>query len=153
MQSTDDIHLAGMLVGCIAEAMYSCEQMLIKQKFSNEFHTYISFPEPIQNLFGDDIQKIRAYKESVRVFFPKNRALTNVERHIWTSVENPYKDWHVNPTLHHRMLKAFDTGWENRFGIYLDDGWFYIYRSYCLLYRFKLIDHKIVSFQKSDDYH
>ena len=153
MQSTDDIHLAGMLVGGIAEAMYSCEQMLIKQKFSNEFHTYISFPESIQNLFGDDIQKIRAYKESVRVFFPKNRALTNVERHVWTPVENPYKDWDINPTLHRRMLKAFDTGWENRFGIYLDDGWFYIYRSYCLLYRFKLIDHKIVAFQKSDDKH
>lgn len=30
------------------------------------------------------------------------------------------------------------TGWDNRYGLYLDDGWMYVYRSGCLIGRFQL---------------
>jgi hypothetical protein len=158
MQSTVDKHLAGMLAGGIAEAMYGCENMIIKQKFSSDyFFNHINIPNAIIKAFGETIHEIEQYKESVRVFFPKNRAQTNVERHFWTTVENPYKDRTITSKLRYRMLKAFDTGWENRFGVYLDDGWFYIYRSHNLLYRFKLICdgnyYRIISFQKSENKH
>ena len=35
-----------------------------------------------------------------------------------------------------RIRLSHDTGWEARYGIYLDDGWYYVYRSEILLNRF-----------------
>ena len=37
-----------------------------------------------------------------------------------------------------RIVRAFYTDWDNRFGFYLDDGWVYVYRSFILLARFNL---------------
>ena len=37
-----------------------------------------------------------------------------------------------------RILRAFYTGWEARYGFYLDDGWIYTYRSHMLIARFRI---------------
>src|SRR5574344_1671159 len=91
-----------------------------------------------------------------RTFFPKNNACTNVERHLWVDVQTPYDHKEISEELRRRILKAFTTSWDDRFGFYLDDGWIYIYRSYCLLYRFRLDKHKdyrwvMRSFQRSGE--
>ena len=54
------------------------------------------------------------------------------------------------------MMKAFYTDWENRYGFYLDNGWFYVYRSYYLICRFMVRKNEqgeyiIYSIQQSDE--
>lgn len=35
-------------------------------------------------------------------------------------------------------MRAYGTDWDNRYGVYIDNGWFYVYRSHHLLLRYKL---------------
>ena len=54
-----------------------------------------------------------------------------------------------------RILKAFYTGWDDRYGFYLDDGWIHVYRSFVLLARFRLIkkgdSYTFVNIQRSQE--
>lgn len=150
-------HLAMMLTGAFAEAMYGCTYSMTKQKFGGHYE-FIDFPKSLPDSVLDQLYKIQSYEKENRIFFKKNIALTNVESHIWTNVDNPLDSYPVNDELYRRLLKAYDTGWEYRFGVYLDNGWFYIYRSHCLLYRFQLSKssagvRNVINFQKSDDPH
>lgn len=39
-------------------------------------------------------------------------------------------------------MKSHYTDWDHRYGIYLDDGWFYVYRSHVLLNHFQMSSDK-----------
>lgn len=152
-----NLHLAMTLTGAFAEAMYGCSYSMTKKKFGGNYEM-IDFLKSLPNLMSEELYQIRRYERKNRVFFKKNNALTNVERHIWTNIDNPLESYPVNDELYRRLLKAYDTGWEKRCGVYLDNGWFYIYRSHHLLYRFQLSapDHgvrRIINFQKCNDPH
>lgn len=139
MQSTEDKHLAGMLVGGIAEAMYGCERLMIKQKYTKDLcSNAITIPTIIQTLFTDKLQSIKHYEKSLQVFYPKNNALTNVERHHWKAVKNPFSHIVLTKEQRDRILLSAPTDWDCRFGLYLDDGWVYSYRSGVLIGRFQL---------------
>ena len=43
------------------------------------------------------------------------------------------------PDSYRKVLFAFHTDWENRFGFYLDNGWIYCYRSGFCLGRFRFV--------------
>lgn len=90
------------------------------------------------------LRKVQQYEQKVRKFFPKNAAMTNVERHHRVSASWPIhiQSENLSEETHRRILKAFYTGWENRYGFYLDDGWVYGYRSYRLLFRFQFKEEK-----------
>lgn len=124
-----DRHLNAILVGALADAMYGCKYYLIKKKYGE------SCPIKTPNFIPKNILEIH---RNNRYFFPKNNALTNVEKQIWKDVDNPYKDKVISIELHRRIVKAMYTGWENRYGFYLDDGWEYVYRSFVLICRFKI---------------
>lgn len=150
-------HLAMVLTGAFAEAMCGCTYSMTKQKFGGNYEC-IAFPKSLPNSIIEDLYQIRRYEKENRIFFKKNNALSNVERHIWTNVNNPIESYPVNDELYRRLLKAYDTGWENRYGVYLENGWFYIYRSHFLLYRFQLSKpnagvRNVINFQKSNDPH
>lgn len=139
MQSTEDKHLAGMLVGGIAEAMYGCERMMIKKKYTKDLcSNAITIPTNIQALFTDKLQSIKQYEKSIQVFYPKNNALTNVERHHWKAVKNPFSNIVLTKEQRDKILLSAPTDWDCRFGLYLDDGWVYSYRSGVLIGRFQL---------------
>lgn len=139
MQSTENKHLAGMLVGGIAEAMYGCKQIMIKQKYTKDLcSNAITIPTIIQTLFTDKLQSIKHYEKSLQVFYPKNNALTNVERHKWKAVDNPFSNIVFTKEQRDRILLSAPTDWDCRFGLYLDDGWLYSYRSGVLIGRFQL---------------
>lgn len=144
MKLPGDRYVNAILTGAFAEAMYGCEMTLIKMKYRPEgnWYNHIAFPNKVTEEYSDIFNAIKRHKENVRVFFPKNRALTNVERHKWSPIENPFKDIQIDAELRRRILKAFDTGWEARYGFYLDDGWIYVYRSGILLHRFQLQQNK-----------
>lgn len=126
--------------------MYGCEYYLIKKKYGEshllELPIYVS--KAMHNIHRQN-----------RSFFPKNNAMTNVEKHKWIDSYNPFTDKTISQELRRRIVKAMYTGWDNRYGFYLDDGWEYVYRSFCLLSRFKLSKlndgtYRIVHYQKSD---
>ena len=106
--------------------------------------------------YGDIITEIKQRGYENRYFFKKNDALTNVERHIWKTVDNPYSDLTIDDAFKSAIMRAYHTGWEQRYGAYLDNGWFYVYRSHHLLLRFRLIyksdnTYRISNLQISND--
>lgn len=57
----------------------------------------------------------------------------DVERHIWTHYDSSFENRQFIPEEYRRHIRSSHTGWEYRYGIYLDDGWVYVYRSAVLL--------------------
>jgi hypothetical protein len=135
-----NIHLNCALTGAIAEAMYGCTYYLKKEKYCEDHNIseFISIPEAIKKRFKPQFEAIRKQRRWMKVFFPKNDAATNVERHVFIPAENPFPNKVISAEQHRRILKAYHPDWEARFGVYLDNGWLYLYRSHCLIGRFKL---------------
>lgn len=153
-----DTRLNATLTGMIAEAMYGCEQYYIKKKYAGEdnFSRYLELPNTIAERYRPEFDIIKQQERWQTFFFKKNNARTNVEWHKFTPIENRYTDNVITPELHRRILKAFYTGWDSRYGFYLDNGWVYLYRSFCVIGRFRLkqLDdgtYRIVDTQKSDE--
>lgn len=150
-------HLAMMLTGAFAESMYGCSYSMIKEKFGG-LYEFIDFPKAINPNYREILESARIHSFNNRFFFKKNDAMTNVERYRWTSIENPYSDCVIDSDFRIKMMRAYKTSWEERYGVYLDNGWFYVYRSHCVLLRFKLkaqLDktYRITDLQISDDAH
>lgn len=129
------------LTGLIAEAMYGCSHYFKKEKYCSGNERYVCLSLP--TCFKDEFKTLLTHSYEVdlwekRVFFPKNCALTNVERHQFKPYKSRLNGMVLLPESKEKIWRAFHTGWEDRFGFYLDDGWIYCYRSFYLLGRFKL---------------
>lgn len=154
---TGNRRLAMILAGTFAEAMYGYWYSMTKKQYGGNYNE-ITCPDSLNEEIQKQFYDIRFSEDIHRIFFPKNNALTNVEHHVWTNVDNPYANIVISPEMRSRMMYAFHTGWEARYGIYLDNGWFYVYRSHCLLLRFQLKEMadgtwRIYQFQISNDPH
>lgn len=138
----EERHLVTMLAAAFADAMYGCEQSFIKSKFAKNGEissTIIPLHYGERNGYHHGlIHELAAVSFEHRSFFPKNCALTNVEWHNWQYWGFDTDDMLFSEDQYQKIMRAGRTGWENRFGIYLDNGWFYCYRSHWLLLRFKL---------------
>ena len=139
-------HVNAIVVGALADAMYGWERYFVKKKYGEgcalNCYKYVS-------------AEIMQLHLNQRTFFPKNCATTNVEKHQWHDVPNPYKDKIITPELRRRILKAFQPCFDYRFGFYLDDGFVYVYRSGWVLQRFQLAaqddgTYRIVNLQYSE---
>jgi len=141
MRMEGDKHLLGTLTGAIAEAMYGCRYYFKKKKYcrEGEYPRVIKLPKSVLDKYGSLLDVISKQKESKRVFFYKNDAMTNVERHNFVPVrcELHYKNF--TEEQKRLITKAFWPDWDNRYGIYWDNGWYYVYRSFYLIARFQLI--------------
>lgn len=142
----DDRHLTCALAGTFADAMYGCNTCMNKKKYakSGSFGSYdfgILFTGEEYDYHHALTMAMSEVSRSNRSFFAKNNALTNVERHHWTKCEVRFWEDYTKEDRD-KILKAGVTGWDNRFGLYLDDGWLYCYRSGVLLLRFKLIEYE-----------
>lgn len=147
-----DRHLLCMITGAMAEAMYRCEFRLLKKKYGGNWYQNIPWPE----CYTDSFKQIWDFEIQHRHFFPKNSSLTNVEYHHWQKYSSKFEGEAVTPELAINIKNAFYTGWDDRYGLYLDDGWFYVYRSEFVLVRFKLTPsifgaYKITEIQKSGE--
>lgn len=142
MKWSGDKHLLGTLTGTFADAMYGCEYNFIKEKYAKPenirtqipMHSYTEHHGYHSDLANQMIQ----ISKNNRTFYPKNRALTNVECHHWRSVKNPFDSIVLSRQDRDRILLSAPTDWECRFGMYLDDGWIYLYRSGGIIGRFQL---------------
>lgn len=142
MKWDSDRHLIAALTGAFADAMYGSEQSFIKKKYATDGQTFhFNDITMVGETFGYHHGLIRDMADisfSNRTFYPKNCAMTNVELHKWIVYPNKFEDYRLEEHEKEQILKAGRTGWDNRYGIYLDDGWLYCYRSYTLLLRFRL---------------
>lgn len=129
MELPGDRHLNGILVGALADAMYGCDRYMVKAKYGKgcSLAGFVHVSSRFQELC-----------RTGRTFYAKNCAMTNVERHVWKDVANPYVDKIISRELRRRILKAFQPTFDDRYGFYLDDGYIYVYRSCRVLNRFKL---------------
>lgn len=129
MELPGDRHLNGILVGALADAMYGSDRYMMKAKYGKGcwLNDLVNVPSRFQELY-----------RAGRSFYAKNCAMTNVERHVWKDVANPYGDKIISRELRRRILKAFQPTFDDRYGFYLDDGYIYVYRSCRVLNRFKL---------------
>lgn len=132
-----DKHLAAVLTGAIAEAMYGCRHLLLKKKYCSDGETIrlIEFPRAISNSNAATFGFLHGFTRQRRRFYPKNEALTNVEWHKWYEVENLYHGAFTEDQ-YKRVLISAPTDWDCRYGLYLDNGWMYLYRSCHLVGRF-----------------
>lgn len=147
MELPGDRHLNGILVGALADAMYGSDRYMVKAKYGKgcSLTGLVKVSSRLQELYRIG-----------RTFFAKNCAMTNVERHVWKAVANPYGDKIISRELRRRILKAFQPTFDDRYGFYLDDGYIYVYRSCRVLNRFKLSSmsdgtFRIVELQASEE--
>lgn len=147
MELPGDRHLNGILVGALADAMYGSDRYMVKAKYGKGcwLNDLVNVPSRFQALYRVG-----------RTFYAKNCAMTNVERHVWKDVANPYGDKIISRELRRRILKAFQPTFDDRYGFYLDDGYIYVYRSCRVLNRFKLSSmpdgtFRIVDLQASEE--
>ncbi len=138
-------HAVTVLTGAFASAMYGSQRMFLKQKYSNELHfiryLYDDIGKAAESVgLGVSVSDLLKRSDELRQFFPKNNALTNVEQHNYVPVKNDYGHLAFGADEKARLLKAFYTDWDRRYGLYLDDGWIYCYRSGCILGRFRLVE-------------
>ena len=147
MELPGDRHLNGILVGALADAMYGCDRYIVKAKYGKgcSLTGLVNVPSRFQALY-----------RAGSTFFAKNCAMTNVERHVWKDVANPYGDKIISRELRRRILKAFQPTFDDRYGFYLDDGYIYVYRSCRVLNRFRLVSvsdgtYRIMDLQASEE--
>ena len=136
-----DPALMASIVGMIADAMYGHGYYYIKQKFAGTDAPYnhLTIPKIIKETFEDELHLIHIQEKWTRVFFPKNDALTNVEIQQFKHYQSRYENFQISAETRRRIHVAFETGWEDRFGFYLDNGWIYLYRSHFVLGRFQIV--------------
>lgn len=143
MRMHGDRRLMGAFTGTIAGAMYGCRYNIIKEKYKEDKQDgvtfeYISWPKPLMRDYAELMLLLENKCVWERIFFPKNNATTNVERHSWHGMDNLFENEVFDERRRHSLLYAFDPDWDNRYGFYLENGWFYVYRSGFLLARFLL---------------
>ena len=142
MKWEGDRHLIAILTASFASAMYGCKYNLIKKKYAKDGEiTYTFDLLQIGENFGYHhalCNELIGDYSKYRTFYPKNMALTNVERHHWKDTANLYEYIFFSESQKQSILMCSPTGWDNRYGLYLDDGWMYVYRSGCLIGRFQL---------------
>ncbi len=128
--------LTAALAGELAEAMYGCDQGMLKKKYNKDITFDIILPEHALKRYKDELNFIKEHREVT--FFQKNNARTNVELHHWLVVNSEYEGKEIDKLFYVLLKKAFYTSWDYRYGFYLDDGWFYVYRSFRVICRFKV---------------
>lgn len=141
MQMKGNRHLMGAFTGAIAGAMYGCRYNLVKEKYRKDESSpfeYMTWPKALMKDYPMPMRFIEEKAVEGRIFFPKNNAMTNVELHTWQNVENPFADEVYDEEKKRILLYAFEPDWDNRYGFYWENGWFYVYRSGVLLLRFQL---------------
>ncbi len=141
-----DRHFNCILMGALADAMYGHERYIIKKQFGDG--RYLKLDKWV------DIET-ESYYSLRRIFYPKNRADTNVERHHYRKVVNPFAFIKISKSDHDSILRAYEPNMMNPYGFYLEDGWIYLYRDSVILGRFETTQindgWRISTLQATDD--
>ena len=118
-----------ILAGALADAMYGSDIYYVKKQYSGGgLIQRPSFLSP----------RIYQISRERRCFSAKNNVLTNVDRHIWKSRSCPLGEKILCLDQKNRIWKTNDNSSDLEYGLYLDDGWIYVYGNHCVFSRFFL---------------
>ncbi|MDO5443594.1 MAG: ADP-ribosylglycohydrolase family protein, partial [Bacteroidia bacterium] len=117
-----DRHIICMLTGAIAGAMYGYERTFTKGEHTSDCSRELEMPDYLHGQFREICQ----HDWANRFFFPKNDALTNVRKYDWTPYKSAFEGKEISAGLEDHIRRAFCTGWDDRYGFYLENGWYYV---------------------------
>ena len=148
-----DRHLTCMLTGAIAGAMYGYYYIFKKGSNPAESQEVLHLPKYLERQYWEQIK----HEWNNRFFFPKNDAMTNVTKYNWTPYQSAFEGKEISVGLEESIRLAYHTGWDDRYGFYLENGWYYVYRSFFLMYRFRIVkgdngDFRVINVQCSGDH-
>lgn len=148
-----DRHLTCMLTGAIAGAMYGYYFIFKKGSNPAEAQSVLHLPDYLQRQYAEQTK----HEWKNRFFYPKNEAMTNVTKYDWKAYQSAFEGKEISAGLEKSIRLAFHPGWDDRYGFYLENGWYYVYRSFFLMYRFRIVKgekepFRIVNVQSSGDH-
>lgn len=148
-----DRHLTCMLTGAIAGAMYGYYFIFKKGSNPAESQSVLHLPDYLQCQYAEQTK----HEWKNRFFYPKNEAMTNVTKYDWKPYQSAFEGKEISAGLEKSIRLAFHPGWDDRYGFYLENGWYYVYRSFFLMYRFRIVkgekeSFRIVNLQCSGDH-
>lgn len=148
-----DRHLTCMLTGAIAGAMYGYYFIFKKGSNPAESQSVLHLPDYLQRQYAEQTK----HEWKNRFFYPKNEAMTNVTKYDWKPYQSSFEGKEISAGLEKSIRLAFHPGWDDRYGFYLENGWYYVYRSFFLMYRFRIVkgekeSFRIVNLQCSGDH-
>ena len=148
-----DRHLTCMLTGAIAGAMYGYYFIFKKGSNPAESQSVLHLPDYLQRQYAEQTK----HEWKNRFFYPKNEAMTNVTKYDWKPYQSAFEGKEISAGLEKSIRLAFHPGWDDRYGFYLENGWYYVYRSFFLMYRFRIVkgekeSFRIVNLQCSGDH-
>lgn len=142
MQLPGDPRFNAALCGSMAEAMYGSLYYLRKKKYigDDEPGVIITIPQAINEYFAPEMLAMMQKYVIYHRFFPKNNSRTNVEWHQYEGIENIYYGRQLNPEQYDKILRG-EVAEDNSegYGIYLDNGSFYICRDWEIYCRFRIL--------------
>ncbi len=122
-----DKHFNCILMGALADAMYGHERYIIKKQYGHGCLLDLS------KWVCSDVEEFYSKR---RTYYPKNRADTNIERHHYRKVVNPFAFIKLEKGEYEKILHAYEPSMIKPYGFYLEDGWIYLYRDTIILGRF-----------------
>lgn len=148
-----DRYLNCMLTGAIAVAMYGYYFVFKKGSNPAESQNVLHLPDYLQRQYVE--QTKHDWKN--RFFYPKNDVMTNVTKYDWKTYPSAFDGKEVSSGFEESIRLAFHPDWDNRYGFYLENGCYYVYRSFFLMYRFRIVkgekgSFRIVNVQCSGDH-
>lgn len=138
-----DCHLTCMLTGAIAGAMYGYYFVFKKGSNPAESQNVLHLPDYLQRQYAEQTK----HEWKNRFFYPKNDAMTNVTKYDWKPYPSAFEGKEISSGLEESIRLAFHPGWDDRYGFYLENGWYYVYRSFFLMYRFRIVKGEKGSFR------
>lgn len=140
MQLPGDPRVNAAIAGSMAEAMYGSLYFIRKKKYIDGDNpgVLIQLPQPIETHFAAEfVAVMRSYVMS-QVFFPKNNSMTNIEWHQFENIDNPYYGRILSDDEFNGILRGKASDTEEDYGLYLDNGSFYVCRNWEIYCRFRV---------------
>lgn len=150
MQLPGDPRLNAALCGTIAEAMYGSLYFLRKKKYigTDEPGVFITLPVQVEEFFSAEMLAIMQKYIVTNKFFPKNNSMTNIEWHQYEGIDNPFYGRRMTLGQYERLMRGeIPDAQSSGYGVYLDNGSFYICRNWEIYCRFRIYFQSDGSFQ------
>jgi len=126
------------ITGGVAEAFYGMKYSIPETTHSD--YNQVFFDEEAIGRLPEDLKAVvfEFYQKFVsknKRFWAKNDSATVWGEEQW--IKTNLDDKCLSPESFRSFLKSYGPDWDMRFGVYYEDGWHYVYRSYYLLKKFK----------------
>lgn len=127
------------ITGGIAEAFYGMTFSIPESVNSGE-NVNMYFRDKVMQKLPNDLSLIvKEFDDKIimknKRFWAKNDSATVTREINW--IKEDVEDKVLDEESYKSFLLGYGPDWDMRYGVYYEDGWCYIYRSHCLLKKFR----------------